>query len=192
MDIAEALRYWDYDHGSGAGSTSEFCAEYISFVAKLIRDEGVKTVADLGCGDFVVGSAIDYGDATVVGVDASTHHIARHKAKHEGNEKFSFVHADVESFDASGFDLVLCKDVLQHWPTERIFLFLANARPRLMLLTNDYGGGTVNGDIEYLETIGTQLNVNVRGLDLNDHPFNVGGVEVLRFNGKSCLLLKRD
>lgn len=182
--------YWDYDHDSGSGSRVEVCGEYIEYVSRLIRDENVRTVVDLGCGDFVVGSAIDYGTASVIGVDGSSHHIARHLETH-ASPNVSFIRADVESFGMDRYDLVLCKDVLQHWPSDRIISFLSRPRPKLLLLTNDNDGGTVNGDIEYLPTINGHLQVNVRGLNLNEPPFSVCGTEVLQFNGKTSILLRR-
>ncbi len=183
--------YWDYDHDSGGGSDLAVCGPYMECVRDLIRTEGVRSVVDLGCGDFVVGGAIDYGDATVVGVDASSHHIARLRGEYRDDPRFTFVEADVETFDASGFDLGLCKDVVQHWPTDAILRFLSNPGPRLLLLTNDERGGEVNGDIPLLPMRDGRLQVNVRGLDLTLPPFEVTGEILLSAVGKSSILIRR-
>lgn len=191
MPIEEALRYWDYAHDSGGGSHPDAAAPYVGLVSELIRTEGVRSVVDLGCGDFQVGRLIDYGMARVVGVDASSHHIGRLSEELAADPRFSFVHADVGDFDASGFDLGLCKDVLQHWPTDRILRFLSGPLPRLLLLTNDAAGGDINGDIPLIPMRDGRLQVAVRGLDLNAPPFSVGGTVLLRYSGKDCLLLRR-
>ncbi|MHB8407954.1 MAG: class I SAM-dependent methyltransferase [Acidiferrobacterales bacterium] len=191
---AEIFQIWDYGHNSGTGSDPQKAQEYIDFISKFIKEHGVKRVCDLGCGDFEVGSRIDYGDAEVVAVDASEKHIQKHRGVHT-HPRFTFVHADLRAFDDSGFDLVLVKDVLQHWPTEDIKQWCVREHGKLLLVTNDVGGGEVNGDISYLPSVDGKLKVNVRGLDLRAKPFNVSAALVLEYGGKGgkrTLLVKRD
>lgn len=182
---------WDYSHDSGAGSDPFFARAYISFVSEFIKEHKVRSVVDLGCGDFRVGSSIDYGDAHVIAVDASPDHIRDHENKFK-DKKIEFRHSDLRNFDMSSVDLVLIKDVIQHWPTEDITQWLKQPRPRFMLCTNDVSGGVVNGEISYPDARKKQLEVNVRAIDLNSAPFNVSGTVVLNFNQKSTILLERS
>lgn len=191
MNIEELHRFWNYDHDSGAGSGVDFCRGYVGFISEFIRLNSIRSVVDLGCGDFTVGREIDYHGARLLGVDGSLHHVNSHIEKF-ADRGFEFVNADVESFDPSSFDLALVKDVIQHWPLENIKRFLEMPRARFTILTNDTGGGTVNGDIPYNPMSGGRLQVAVRGLDLEAPPFNVRGAEVFRFNGKTSFLICRE
>lgn len=190
MNIEELHKFWNYDHDSGSGSGVDFCRGYIDFVSEFIRLNSIESVVDLGCGDFVVGREIDYGNARFLGVDGSLHHVSSH-TKNFADRDFEFLNSDVETFDSSEFDLALVKDVIQHWPTENIQRFLNLPRAKFMIITNDTGGGVVNGDIPYNQMSGGRLQVAVRGLDLESPPFNVKGSEVFRFHGKTCLLVCR-
>lgn len=187
---SETFSVWDYNHGSGEGSDPDFSRSYIDFVSKFIKEHDIKSVIDLGCGDFRIGSSIDYGAARVIAVDASADHIKNHQEKFK-RDGLEFQHYDLRKVDMSAVDLVLIKDVIQHWPTEDIVQWLKKTRPRFMLCTNDTEGGAVNGNISYPSANRKKLEVNVRGLNLNTEPFNVGGTVVLNFNKKSTILLER-
>jgi len=188
----DVFKVWDYGHGSGEGSDPTYAKTYIDFVSTFVRENNVRTVVDLGCGDFRIGSSIDWGEATVVGVDASLPHITNHREKFKDDPRFSFIHADVRSFDASGFDLAVMKDVIQHWPTAHIHEWLASPRARLTLVTNDAadGGPGINGDISYPHASNGVLQVYVRGVDLAREPFLAPGRVLHGFRGKSVFLLE--
>lgn len=188
MDLEDLHAHWNYAHDSGGGSDPTWCEPYIRYVSELIAEERPASVVDLGCGDFEVGGRIDYGPARVVCVDGSLRHVTAHAARWP---QYEFINWDLEEFDAGGFDLGLMKDVLQHWPTDRIKKFLSRPLPRLMLFTNDTSGGEVNGDIQRRAMEDDHLQANVRGLDLTAEPFNLKGTVTLRLGGKDCLLVRR-
>ena len=186
----DIFKIWEYGCSSGAGSDPVFAKEYIDFVSRFIREHDIRSIVDVGCGDFQVGSCIDYGSAKLTAVDASTTWIDRHQTKYVSDDRFTFLRKDIRSFDCSGFDLALVKDVLQHWPSVDILEWISSSKARFTLVTNDVGGGVVNSDISY-DPSGGQRSVCVRGLDLNAEPVCVGGSHVLTFNGKKTLLLER-
>ena len=51
-DFHAHLRHQRMGKGSGAGSVPAHCYEWITFLRRFIRQEGLRSVADLGCGDW--------------------------------------------------------------------------------------------------------------------------------------------
>jgi ubiquinone/menaquinone biosynthesis C-methylase UbiE len=80
-------------------------------------DGGV--VLDLGCGSALVADRIAGRDATYVGVDYGSHHIAYAKAKHDAEAKqlrtvFARCDAEALPFADATFDVVVFSEVIEH------------------------------------------------------------------------------
>lgn len=116
-----------YRGSSGPGSSVEFNSDhYIPFLKKFITDNEVKTVVDLGCGDFRCGPHI-YNDLNVkyVGYDAYEKVVSNNKENFNPS-KFQFHHLDFLNNKEKliSADMCILKDVLQHWFMEEIYSFL--------------------------------------------------------------------
>lgn len=96
------------------------------FLKKFITDNEVKTVVDLGCGDFRCGPHI-YNDLNVkyVGYDAYEKVVSNNKENFNPS-KFQFHHLDFLNNKEKliSADMCILKDVLQHWFMEEIYSFL--------------------------------------------------------------------
>src|SRR5262245_12747243 len=57
---------------SGSGSTLEITREYRSYVEDFMKKHTVKSVVDAGCGDWSFSSAINWGDASYLGIDIAS------------------------------------------------------------------------------------------------------------------------
>jgi mannosyltransferase OCH1-like enzyme len=117
----------NYKGSSGPGSTLEYNKDtYIPFLKEFIRNNNIKTVIDLGCGDFICGNAI-YDDLDIIynGYDTYDKLIEYHKSRHI-NTKYNFI--DLDFFNKKDIiisgDLCIMKDVLQHWSVKDIHIFL--------------------------------------------------------------------
>jgi len=118
----------DYNGSSGTGSDIEYnINSYIPFLKKFISNNNIKSVIDLGCGDFRCGELI-YNDINLsyTGYDAYKNVIEYNNNKFSLNSKFNFIHLDFysEMDKIEGGDLCILKDVLQHWTTNSINIFL--------------------------------------------------------------------
>lgn len=117
----------EYNGGSGGGSTIEFNnTTYVPFLKNCIIDNNVKTVIDLGCGDFKCGKLIyDDLDILYTGYDTYKKIINYHPTEYT-LPKYSFVHLDFFTYkeDIINGDLCILKDVIQHWSLDNIYLFL--------------------------------------------------------------------
>jgi hypothetical protein len=137
MDVIFSEIYENYEWGnnrtthykgsSGIGSKVYFNLDtYIPFLKKYILDNNIKTIVDLGCGDFLCGHAIyDDLDIEYVGYDVYEKLLISIRKKFPEN-KFKFYNLDFYDKKAEiiGGDLCILKDVIQHWNLMSIYNFL--------------------------------------------------------------------
>jgi len=93
---------------------------------KFITEKNIRSVVDLGCGDFLTGPYI-YNDLPVVynGYDAYEKVVNYNKSKYPF-PKYNFTHLDFynnKETIVTG-DMCILKDVLQHWSLTEIYNFL--------------------------------------------------------------------
>ena len=144
-----------YSGSSGEGSSIEYnLYTYIPFVKKFIRDNGITTIVDLGCGDFRCGPLI-YNDLHITYTGYDTYKkVVDHNETNCAWPKFTFFHLDFfhNRELIKGGDLCILKDVIQHWSLADIHAFLdylvASNKFRYIMIIN-CGYQTVdNADIK--------------------------------------------
>ena len=153
---------------SGGGSTLEITREYRSYIEDFMKKHAVKSVIDAGCGDWSFSSAMDWGDASYLGVDIASDVVEAVRKKHEKG-KIKFQVGDITE-DLPAADLLISKDVLQHLSNELMHKFIKNnlrkGKYKWVILTNDRSSGE-NQDIS---------NGEYRMIDLAAPPFEVKGL----------------
>lgn len=121
--------------GSGGGSTPENTVEYRAFLQKFLKDYKIRSVVDYGCGDWSFSHLIDWTGVWYVGVDCVESVVAANRKKY--SQKFINFHGPSYPNQA---DLMILKDVLQHWSNSDIDLFLLlNRKFKYILITNTQG-----------------------------------------------------
>jgi hypothetical protein len=117
----------DYNGSSGSGSNIDYnIHSYVPLLRDIIVNNNIKTVVDLGCGDFRCGKFI-YDDLDVAYTGYDTYNkIIDYNSKHYPAPKYSFVHMDFYSRKESivGGELCILKDVIQHWKMDEIYSFI--------------------------------------------------------------------
>lgn len=162
---------------SGVGSIYENAVPYVSFLQTFINDHRIRSVIDIGCGDWELAKHIEWKNISYYGYDVVQAVIDRDTAKY-GSPTRRFICADALHAKLPKADLLICKDVLQHLPNADIELFLPTLRSyRYCLITNDiaaalFPNASVNEDI---------ATGKCRLLDLTKPPFNVKGKSVLTY-----------
>ena len=124
-------------------------------------------------------SHVDLAGARYLGVDVIAERVRRNGKKLEGRPQFTFDVGDARALpmgNLANFDLLIIKDVLQHWTNTEVAAWLARWQfavqgPRYALVTNCNYGPTVNRDV---------AAGGWRAIDLTRAPFGVGKV-VLRW-----------
>ena len=98
---------------SGTGSTFEFAKPYIEYINKYIKKNPIKSVVDLGCGDYNVSRMTDFGVAEYLGIDV-VGDLIKYNNKIFGSNKTKFLHSDIVADDLPGSDLCIIRQVMQH------------------------------------------------------------------------------
>ena len=152
---------------SGTGSTLEITREYRAYVEDFIKKHNVKSVVDAGSGDWSFSSAIDWGNASYLGVDIASDVIAAVRNKHE-TRTIRFQVGDITD-ELPPAELLISKDVLQHLSNELVHKFIRNnlrkGKYKWAILTNDRG--RENRDV---------ASGGYRAIDLAAPPFHVTGL----------------
>ena len=152
---------------SGTGSTLEITREYRAYVEDFMKKHSVKSVVDAGCGDWSFSSAMDWGDASYLGVDIASDVIAAVRNKHEKG-KITFQVGDITD-ELPAAELLISKDVLQHLSNELVHKFIRNnlrkGKYKWVILTNNRG--SENRDV---------ASGGYRAIDLAAPPFEVRGL----------------
>ena len=106
-----------------AGSTLEATRPFRAFLEQFVVEHQVRSVLDAGCGEARFTQEIDWKGARYVGLDVVAEVVEENRRRFPGAE---FIHGDARRLEAhTGFDLLLLKDVLQHWSLASIEAFLA-------------------------------------------------------------------
>lgn len=129
---------WGGECGSGGGSLPQNTLEYREFLSKFIKDNNIKRVYDFGCGDWCFSRLIDWSDVKYTGVEVVKSLVDANNEKYKtDNIKFLYM-KDAEKFYRNKGDLLILKDILQHWSNDEITEFLDNVISNFdfILITN--------------------------------------------------------
>lgn len=178
--------YSYYRGSSGAGSSIDYNKnEYIPFLKKFIFENNIKTVVDLGCGDFVCGDLIYNNlDVSYIGYDTYNCVIDYNKKLYP---KYNFIHLDFHKqiTHIFGGDLCILKDVLQHWTLEQINFFMDYITEKKLfkyiLIVNCGYQKEDNTDI----TCGSWRPLSCDYLPLKKY----NPIHMLKYNTKECSLI---
>lgn len=108
-DETKHIEFW-----SGSGSEKKFTKGYESVISRFILEHNVKTVVDLGCGDFQVGKRLlEKTEFHYIGVDV-VDDLIKQNSKNFSKENISFVCRDISRDELPDGDLCLMGHVLQH------------------------------------------------------------------------------
>jgi SAM-dependent methyltransferase len=123
---------------SGGGSDAQFAIPYLKHVHNLIAEHKIRTVVDLGCGDFRVGRLLcAQSDLQYVGVDVVPDLIAYNQSRF-GGPQVEFRCANLIDDELPDGELCLIRQVLQHLSNAEISSVLAKcAKYRVVLVTEE-------------------------------------------------------
>jgi hypothetical protein len=119
---------------SGSGSYDPCVPEYVPLVKSIIQLRNVRTVTEIGCGDFAV--ARQYADdcTNYLGLDVVKGLIERNKRMF-GNDRIKFRLCDATKQQLEPSDLCIIRQVFQHLSNADILKILSNHQSKALLLT---------------------------------------------------------
>lgn len=168
-----------WGNGSGEGSLPVHTRTYIQFLERFIRSRAIGSVVDYGCGDWQFSKLVDWGKVNYRGFDIVGSVIQNNRQRYQ-RDCITF-HEIFSPQELPSADLLIVKDVLQHWSDDSIRAFLpVLERFRYALVTNcvNPAGPTRNDPIE---------DGGFRYLDLRLPPFNVAAEQMLSFSNYRSL-----
>jgi hypothetical protein len=190
LSVAEAFtqtyrnKLWGNVNGekffSGRGSLDEFSAAYVEWVTKFVTERNIRTVVDLGCGDFRIGQQIC---ATIsvnyIGVDIVADLIAHNQSEYV-TKNISFKCANIIEDELPNGELCLLRQVLQHLSNKQILSVLANCTkfPYLLVTEGVYNGRRMRPNLDIMHGPDSRL-FKRSGVCLDLAPFNLKTRNVL-------------
>ncbi len=170
---------WGGISKSGPGSDPTSTAQYRRVLARFLREHNIRSVVDLGCGDWASSRLIDWSGIDYLGLDAVPEVVERNQRAF-GRPGIRFEQADIATDELPEADLAICKEVLQHLPTAAVQQFLAKLNNyRMAILVNDSEGaypGTWRTGWRGRPFVGTNADIvpgSYRPLRLRQSPFNL-------------------
>lgn len=173
-----------WGNGSGPGSSPSTTLSYRYLLESFIYSNNIRSVLDVGCGDWQHSRYIPWHGIDYVGIDVVPEIIARNIATF-GTANISFMAANVKDMKLPPAQLVVIKDVLQHWNNQEIFDFLNKIKTyKFAIITNSTQSSPSNRDI---------LTGGFRPLNILLPPFNAKATVLLRYgktDEKTVLLIQ--
>lgn len=165
---------------SGTGSDDTFGIPYARLIAKFLADNNVKSVTDLGCGDFRVASKFVTGDITYTGCDVVPSLVKSLNAKN-ALDNVSFRTVNIVDDDLPDADLCLIRQVLQHLSNAEIAQALQKCEKyKYLIVTEHYPkpNDRIIPNLDVDHGPGTRLYHN-SAVFLDQPPFNLQNTELL-------------
>jgi 2-polyprenyl-3-methyl-5-hydroxy-6-metoxy-1,4-benzoquinol methylase len=158
---------------SGSGSTLETTQEYRNLLELILDVLQIKSVVDLGCGDWEFSRVIPWGSIEYKGFDVVAHVIESNIQKYS-KKGITFAVIDATKEELPAADLLICKDVLQHLSNLDVAKIITQFKKyKYCIITNDVYEHTLssnNADIE---------RGDYRPLDITAAPFYVNASKLL-------------
>jgi SAM-dependent methyltransferase len=173
-----------WDQGSGPGSGEEYTRPYRAALHRFLQANAIKSVADVGCGDWQSTQFIDWHGATYIGYDVVPSVVEANREKFaRPNVAFEPMPDDYRQI--AEVDLILCKDVLQH-------LSLAHAEELLSALQHRARYVLITNCVVPEERLNLEIgDGDWRPLDISRDPFQRRPVNLAVFHTKKMQLLVR-
>jgi SAM-dependent methyltransferase len=157
---------------SGRGSDDEFSQAYVGLISDFIKKHGVRTVVDIGCGDFRIGRQLVElnPELTYTGVDVVAPLIKHNSERFAGLPRINFVCLDAARDHLPPAELVLIRQVLQHLSNKNVASILDKTKAYKWVFASD---ATPPNEIPHPnEDMVDGFVVRERGLFIERPPFN--------------------
>jgi trans-aconitate methyltransferase len=138
-----------WGQGSGGGSLKRNTVIYNKLYQDFLEENEIKTIIDYGCGDWQSTQFLNFDDVTYLGIDCVDSVISNNINNYsKDNIKFEVVKDNFYSYKA---DLLVVKDVLQHWTNDEVIDFLDKVLDNYeyILITNSSSQTHDNQDTPY-------------------------------------------
>ena len=113
-DFEDVYRQGGFDGaGSGVGSSPKYCWDYVTALQSFLEHHGVRSVLDVGCGDWQFSQFINWAGIKYTGMDVVRAVIDQNRQKFD-DRHLKFVYGDALVDELPKADLLIVKDVIHH------------------------------------------------------------------------------
>jgi SAM-dependent methyltransferase len=161
---------------SGEGSDGWYADQYAAHFRPILAGTGVRTLADLGCGDFKVGKRLAEGLSLYVGVDIVPDVVRENQSQFASN-RVRFVCADITKESLPTADACVVRQVLQHLTNAEICGVLHNickTYSRAYVTEHVYAGPGVKWNVDIPHGPNTRVPFR-SGVNVLHAPFFMAG-----------------
>jgi SAM-dependent methyltransferase len=168
------------EYYSGDGSDEHMISEFVSAVRGLIQCQSIRSVVDLGCGDFRVGSQIVSEALDYTGIDIVAPLIERNNSEFI-SKKVRFLVRNIIDDQLPVADLCIIRQVLQHLSNEQIARILNKASAFSFVVIAEHHPAPTRVRIRNLnKAAGSDVRVLFdSGVYLETPPFGLRNLSVL-------------
>lgn len=181
---------WLGQSKSGPGSDATRTVVFRSYLEEFIRDKGIRSVVDLGCGDWSYSRLVNWGGASYTGVDVVESVIERNLTLY-GSETVSFRCLNAATAELPSADLLIAKEVLQHLPNADVQAILSKVGAyKYAIFVNDIthhlrGGWKQMWQWKSICSTNTDIEPGgYRLLRLTEPPFSLNATRVLIYDNR--------
>ena len=166
---------WDESGFSLSGSQIKIARPYVNFLQNFMNEHEIKTVVDVGCGDWAFSRYIDWSGIDYLGIDVVKEVIVRNQTLF-ARPSIAFVHGNALTMDLPEADLLICKDVFQHLSNSDIMQLLKQFyKFKHCLITDFVDSNTLSSDNRDI------VSGDYHPIDLTKEPFYVEGEKIFIF-----------
>lgn len=165
---------------SGEGTYLPDNQKYVDAVRQFIRDRNIKSILEIGCGDFhMAGQVLEGLDVSYTGGDVVASLIQHHQQKYQ-TDRITFRVLNAIDDELPIADLVIIRQVLQHLSNAQIQKILTKLKPFRYALITEHLPASASAIPNQDKITGSHVRVNDNsGVYLDHPPFQIGKTEIL-------------
>lgn len=165
---------------SGTGTSNPNTSIYIEKVIAFIHGHNIKSILDIGCGDFkVMSKVLEKVDVNYIGGDVVVDLIEHHQKK-SSTENTKFIMLNAIDDDLPTADLVTIRQVLQHLSNDQIEKILSKLSKFKYVLISEHMllGDPIVPNIDKIP--GPHIRTRVHShVDIEAPPFDLKNAKIL-------------
>jgi hypothetical protein len=168
QDIYKRRLFGKSTSASGPGSSLDATKVIRESIFELFDQYGIRTIADIPCGDFLWFRSMTLKDLKYNGFDIVPELISELREEFPGQQ---FDIHDATSHLLGTYDLILCRDLLVHLTNEQALRVIENFKKSgsTYLLATTFVNLDVNVELRV-----PRIGIGWRPLNLAEFPFNLG------------------
>lgn len=158
---------------SGPGSDEKVTKEYVSIVNTFIKNNNIKSVVDVGCGDFRVGALIWKQGITYTGIDIVPELISNNQKKF-GSFNVGFKCLNAVTDELPDGEVCLIRQVLQHLSNQHIQTILHKCRKFRYVIVSEH----IPKGLDVIPNLDMSASWDIRaiknsGVFIEEPPYNI-------------------